>query len=122
MVVALESPESPACVAAMRTEFAARRDLVTKLLTATPGVKLFEPEGAFYAFFDVSSYFGRAFGGKKVADSFGFCAALLEQAHVNLVPGAAFGAEGFVRMSFACGRETIEGGLAKLRTWLASAE
>ena len=44
---------------------------------------------------------------------------LLEQAHVNLVPGSAFGAEGFVRMSFATGRETIDAGLNKLAEWLA---
>ncbi|QEL20333.1 pyridoxal phosphate-dependent aminotransferase [Limnoglobus roseus] len=121
MVVALESPESPKCVAAMLKEFAARRDVVCKLLTAIPGVKLFEPEGAFYAFFDVSSYFGKAFGDKKVTDSMTFCTTLLEQAHVNLVPGAAFGAEGFVRMSFATSKDEIEGGLAKLKDWLANA-
>ena len=77
-------------------------------------------DGAFYAFFDVSAYFGKTFGGTPVADSLSFCNALLEQAHVNLVPGVAFGAEGFVRMSFATGRETIEAGLAKLKDWLAS--
>ena len=51
--------------------------------------------------------------------SLSFCSALLEQAHVNLVPGVAFGAEGFARMSFAAARPTIEGGLARLRDWLA---
>jgi aspartate aminotransferase len=49
-----------------------------------------------------------------------FCGALLEQAHVNLVPGAAFGIEGFARMSFATNRATIEAGLAKLKEWLAT--
>lgn len=121
MVVALESPESPKCVEEMRKEFAVRRGIVTKLLKAVPGVKVFEPEGAFYAFFDVSSYFGKTFGGKKVTDSLTFCTALLEQSHVNLVPGAAFGADGFVRMSFATSRDVIEGGLAKLKDWLATA-
>ncbi len=79
------------------------------------GLKLPAPEGAFYAFFDVSAYFKKTFGGTVVADSLSFCNALLEQAHVNLVPGVAFGAEGFVRMSFATNRETIEAGLAKLK-------
>jgi aspartate aminotransferase len=83
-------------------------------------VKLPPADGAFYAFFDVSSYFGKSFGGKPVTDSLAFCNTLLEQAHVNLVPGVAFGAEGFVRMSFATSREQIEGGLAKLKDWLAS--
>jgi aspartate aminotransferase len=105
----------------MRAEFEARRDIVCGLLRQTPGVKFAVPDGAFYAFFDVSHHFGRSFGGKPVADSLGFCTALLEQAHVNLVPGSAFGAEGFVRMSFATGRVVIEGGLVRLKEWLATA-
>lgn len=120
MITALDSPESARCVAEMRTEFAARRELTLKLLKAMPGVKVHEPDGAFYAFFDVSSHFGKSFGGKTVTNSNDFCTTLLEQGHVNLVTGAAFGAEGFVRMSFACSRENIEKGLAKLAEWLSS--
>jgi aspartate aminotransferase len=118
LVAALDGPQE--CVAEMRKEFAARKELTWKLLGAVPGVKLPAADGAFYAFFDVSAYFGKSFGGKPVADSLAFCDLLLEQAHVNLVPGAAFGAEGFVRMSFATSRSEIEGGLAKLREWLAT--
>lgn len=118
LVAALDGPQG--CVAEMRTEFAARRELVVGLLTKIPGLKVPVPDGAFYAFFDVSAYFGKAFGGKPVMDSLSFCSALLEQAHVNLVPGAAFGAEGFVRMSFATSRAVIETGVTKLREWLAS--
>ena len=120
MIVALNSPESPRCVAEMRKEFAARRALVIEKLRSIPGVKFAPPDGAFYAFFDVASYFGKAFGAVRVTDSSSFCMALLEQAHVNLVPGIAFGAEGFVRMSFATNRENIAGGLDKLKAWLAS--
>src|SRR5262245_64737377 len=104
----------------MRKEFAARRELTCKLLRQIPGLKLPVPDGAFYAFFDVSAYFGKTFGDKPVTDSLSFCTALLEQAHVNLVPGVAFGAEGFVRMSFATSRDVIEGGVARLKDWLAS--
>ena len=120
MVTALESPESEKCVADMRAEFAARRDLVCERLRAIPGVTFPTPEGAFYAFFDVSAYFGKTFGGKTVVDSMTFCTALLEQAHVNLVPGSAFGCEGFVRMSFATSREAIEAGVSALKQWLAT--
>jgi aspartate aminotransferase len=120
MIVALESPESAKCIAEMHKEFSARRDLVLKLLKAIPGLKVFDAEGAFYAFFDVSSYYGKTFNGVKVTDSLSFCSTLLEQAHVNLVAGVAFGADQFARMSFATNRETIEGGLAKLKDWLAS--
>jgi aspartate aminotransferase len=118
LIAALDGPQE--CVAQMRKEFAARRELTVSRLRAIPGVKLPNPEGAFYAFFDVTAYFGKAFGEKRVTDSLSFCTALLEQAHVNLVPGSAFGAEGFVRMSFATSRETIEAGIGKLKDWLAT--
>jgi aspartate aminotransferase len=118
LIAALDGPQD--CVAEMRKQFAARRELTTKLLQAIPGVKLPVPDGAFYAFFDVSAYHGKSFGGKVVKDSLDFCNTLLEQAHVNLVPGVAFGAEGFVRMSFATSPATIEAGVAKLKDWLAS--
>ncbi len=122
MMTALNSPESAKCVGDMRTEFAARRELTMTLLKAMPGVKVHEPDGAFYAFFDISAYFGKSFAGKVVANSNDFCTTLLEQAHVNLVTGAAFGAEGFVRMSFACSRENIETGLGKLAAWLRTGQ
>ena len=118
LVAALNGPQE--CVAEMRTEFAARRELTLGLLNAIPGVNLPAPEGAFYAFFDVSAYFGKTFADKVVTDSLTFCGALLEQAHVNLVPGVAFGAEGFVRMSFATGRDVIEGGIARMKDWLGT--
>ena len=118
LIAALDGPQE--CVATMRTEFAARRELTYKLLDAIPGVKVVKSDGAFYAFFDVTAYFGKSFGGKPVTDSLSFCNTLLEQAYVNLVPGVAFGAEGFVRMSYATNRATIEGGLAKLAEWLAT--
>lgn len=120
LIAALSSPLSAGCLEAMRKEFAARREIVTEGLNSIPGLKFAPADGAFYAFFDVSSYFGRTFRGQRVNDSASFCMALLEQAHVNLVPGAAFGAEGYVRMSFATSREIISGGLDKLREWLAS--
>ena len=118
LVAALNGPQE--CVAEMRAEFATRRELTLGLLNAIPGVKLPVPEGAFYAFFDVSAYFGKTFADKVVTDSLTFCGALLEQAHVNLVPGVAFGAEGFVRMSFATSRDVIEGGIARMKDWLGT--
>jgi aspartate aminotransferase len=120
LIAALDGPQD--CVAQMRKDFALRRELVCDRLRQLPGVKFPVPEGAFYAFFDVSAYFGRTFAGKTVTDSLGFCTALLEQAHVNLVPGSAFGAEGFVRMSFATSPEVIEAGLGRLKEWLAGGQ
>ncbi|HEY1375788.1 MAG TPA: pyridoxal phosphate-dependent aminotransferase [Gemmataceae bacterium] len=116
-VAALEGPQE--YVAQMRAEYEARRELVCSRLRAIPGVRLNVPDGAFYAFFDVSAYFGKPIGGRTVCDSLGFCTACLEAAHVNFVPGSAFGCEGFVRMSYAASREQIAGGLDRLEAWLA---
>lgn len=106
------------CVSTMRAEYAIRRDIVCRRLEAIPGVRFTPPDGAFYAFFDISSYFNKPINGKVVRDSSSFCAAALEGPHVSLVPGSAFGAEGYVRMSFATNRAEIEGGLDALANWL----
>jgi aspartate aminotransferase len=116
LVAALDGPQE--CVAQMRQEYAARRELVCQRLQAIPGIRLPVPDGAFYAFFDVSAYFGRPLAGRTVQDSLDFCTACLETAHVNLVPGSAFGCEGFVRMSYAASREQLQGGLDRLEAWL----
>lgn len=115
-VAALDGDQ--ACVEQMRLEFQARRNLVFDRLQRLPGIKTLKPDGAFYAFFDVSAHFGRTLGGKAINDSMSFCLAALESAHVNLVPGAAFGAEGFVRLSFATSREQLQGGLDRLEQFL----
>jgi aspartate aminotransferase len=116
-LTALEGEQD--CVEAMRREFQARRDLVCRRLAEVPGVKCPVPDGAFYAFFDVSAHFGRTIAGKAIKDSLSFCAAALETAHVCLVQGSAFGAEGFVRLSFAASQEELAGGLDALARWLA---
>jgi aspartate aminotransferase len=115
-LAALEGDQE--CVEKMRREFEARRDLVCRRLSALPGVKCPTPGGAFYAFFNVASHFGRTLAGKRVTDSLGFCQVALESAHVNLVPGSAFGAEGYARLSFATSREQINGGLDRLEQLL----
>jgi aspartate aminotransferase len=110
------------CVEQMRREFEARRELVCRRLNAIPDIRCPVPGGAFYAFFNVAAYFGRNLGGKKVTDSVGFCQAALEAAHVNLVPGSAFGAEGYCRLSFAASREQINGGLDRLEQLLKASK
>jgi aspartate aminotransferase len=106
------------CVERMRREFEARRDLVCARLRKIPGIKSFVPQGAFYAFFDVSAHFGRTLAGRSVTDSLSFCQAALESAHVNVVAGSAFGAEGYVRLSYAAGREQLQTGLDRLEKFL----
>jgi aspartate aminotransferase len=106
------------CVERMRREFEARRDLVCSRLKKMQGVRSFIPEGAFYAFFDVSAHFGRTLSGRPVKDSISFCQAALECAHVNVVAGAAFGAEGYIRLSYAASREQLQAGLDRLEQFL----
>jgi aspartate aminotransferase len=118
-LAALEGDQ--ACVSVMLAEFSSRRDFVVRRLREIPGVSLVEPDGAFYAFFKVSNHFGRRLGGRQVTDSATFCAAALEVAHVAMVPGSAFGSEGYVRMSFACDIADLERGLSRLATLISGA-
>jgi len=118
LLAALDGPQE--CVAEMRKEFLARRDLVCERLRKIPGITFPTPDGAFYAFFDISAYFGKTIGGVAFKDSLEFCKACLETPHVNLVPGSAFGAEGYARMSYANSREELEGGIAALANWLGA--
>ncbi len=115
-LAALEGSQE--CVAEMLREFAARRDLVCARLAKMPGVQILPPDGAFYAFFRVKDHFGKKLAGRSVTDSASFCQVALESAHVNLVPGSAFGAEGYVRLSFATSREQLTGGLDRLERLL----
>jgi aspartate aminotransferase len=118
LLAALDGPQD--CVAEMRREFQARRDLVCGRLKQIPGLTAATPDGAFYLFFDVSAYFGKPLRGVTATDSLSFCKACLESAQVNLVPGSAFGAERYVRMSYANSREELEAGLDALARWLGA--
>ncbi|HQR07919.1 MAG TPA: pyridoxal phosphate-dependent aminotransferase [Gemmatales bacterium] len=103
----------------MRAEFQARRDLICKGLASLPGITVHQPTGAFYAFFNVSKHFGKTLHGIKINDSADFCRAALEKVQVSVVPGSAFGAEGYVRLSFAASREDLLGGVEQLRKLLS---
>ena len=117
-LAALNGPQE--CVAEMCQEFAKRRDYVVARLKAIPGLSFAEPGGAFYAFFNVSSYFGKPVGGgPAVSNATDFCTALLERAHVALVSGDAFGAPGYVRLSFAASMESLVRGLDAIEAFLA---
>jgi aspartate aminotransferase len=118
---ALEAITGPQdSVAAMKVQFARRRDYVLERIKGLPEVTCTPPGGAFYAFMNVSKHFGRTLGDRLVRDSTSFCMAALGSAHVALVMGSAFGAEGYVRMSFATDLSTIERGFDALAHFLAS--
>lgn len=117
-LAALTGPQE--CVSEMCREFAARRDYVSQRLRAIPEISFAEPGGAFYVFFNISRYFGRPVGGgPAVSNATDFCTALLERAHVALVSGDAFGAPGYVRLSFAASMESLRKGLDAIEKFLA---
>ena len=117
-IAALNGPQD--CVEEMRLEFAKRREYVISRVNGLPDVSFAEPGGAFYAFMNVSKHFGKNLGGgATVNNSTEFCSALLEKAHVALVTGDAFGAPGYVRLSFATAMEKIEAGFDALENFLS---
>ena len=112
-LAALEGPQDE--LEKMRLAFDERRKLMLSGLRAIPGVTCVEPQGAFYAFPDVSAFIGRrTSAGRVVADDLLLCEYLLETAHVAVVPGSAFFAPGFVRLSYAASPENIHKGLARM--------
>jgi aspartate aminotransferase len=118
-LAALTGPQD--CVEAMRKEFARRREYVLGRLHAMRGITLADPGGAFYAFFNVSHYFGSPLGkGTKIGNATEFCAALLEESHVALVSGDAFGAPGYVRLSFASNLDNLRMGLDRIEKFLSA--
>ncbi|HEU4724698.1 MAG TPA: aminotransferase class I/II-fold pyridoxal phosphate-dependent enzyme, partial [Candidatus Eisenbacteria bacterium] len=97
---------------AMRKRFAVRRDFVVERLSRIAGVKLTPPDGAFYAFPDMSEAIARSKRG--VTGSAALCDYLIDEAKVVCVPGAAFGMEGHIRLSYAIGDGEIAEGLDRL--------
>jgi aspartate aminotransferase len=118
---ALEAVVGPQdSVGKMKEEFTKRREYVLKRVESLPGVTCVPPDGAFYAFMNVSAHFGRKLAGHQVENSTDFCQVALKEAHVALVMGSAFGAEGYARMSFATSLRTIERGFDALERLLGS--
>jgi aspartate aminotransferase len=103
----------------MLTEFKARKKRVIELLKAIPGVKLSEPDGAFYVFPDVSAYFGKKDGDETISNADDLCMYLLNKAHVSTVTGRAFGEPNCIRISFANSMSKIEGGLKRITDAMA---
>ena len=96
------------CVAAMRDVFATRRKLICELGADIPGLKFHQPEGAFYLFPDVSAYGS----GDEVAER------LLDEAHVAVVPGSAFGCPSCIRLSYAISEEQIRKAMTRIKNLL----
>lgn len=104
----------------LKEAFIPRRAYFVEALESIPGVTCVAPMGAFYVFPDFSAYYGKSFGGTAIDGSVALADYFLSEAQVASVPGAAFGADAFVRFSFATSMETIEKGMVRIQKALAA--
>lgn len=111
-VAALRGPWEP--MEEMRQAFEARRGIIVDGLNAIDGISCGMPAGAFYAFANVKALIGRRGGGKTLETDIDFAGYLLEEARCAVVPGTAFGAPGYVRISYAASNEMIREGLNRM--------
>ncbi|HML94445.1 MAG TPA: pyridoxal phosphate-dependent aminotransferase [Thermodesulfobacteriota bacterium] len=117
---AVSAYASPQDLIAERTaEFEKRKNYIVERLNSIPGIKCVSPRGAFYAFPNVSSFYGKSFNGKVVNSSLDFTGFLLEEAKVAVVPGDSFGADSNVRISFATSMENIVKGMDRIEEAVA---
>ncbi|TAE70264.1 MAG: pyridoxal phosphate-dependent aminotransferase [Bacteroidetes bacterium] len=96
-----------------------RRDLMLEQLKQIPHIKTYIPDGAFYIFPDVSAYFGKSFGDKVIKNSEDLCMYLIEEVHVALVSGAAFGMDSCIRISYAASDENLKEAVKRIKEGLA---
>jgi len=109
-------------VAEMRSAFERRGTTMHKLLTGIEGVTALEPQGAFYSFPNLSAYLGRSIRGRTSTTTIELCGVLLDEAKVAVVPGEAFDAPGYARLSYALGDDDLGEGCQRIADLLAEAE
>jgi aspartate/methionine/tyrosine aminotransferase len=108
-------------VVEMRAAFARRGELIHRMLNDIPGVTCLRPEGAFYAFPNLTAALGRDLDGRTAATTVELAELVLEHAKVAIVPGEAFGAPGYARLSFALGDDDLVEGVRRLGEYLGRA-
>lgn len=108
------------CVATMRAAFERRKNLVVELARQIPGLKVNEPQGAFYIFPDAGYYLGKSFEGKIIENSGDLAMYLLEVGHVACVGGGAFGAPTCIRMSYATSDENLVKAFTRIKDALSN--
>lgn len=115
-IAAMEA--DPTVLKDMVAAYKGRRDLVLEKLKAIDGIKVNVPEGAFYVFPDVSSYFGKSYNGKTIHTAEELCMFILNEALVALVTGEAFGDKKCIRISYATSEEVLIEALDRIKTAL----
>jgi len=106
-------------VSIMVAEFKKRKDAIVDALNNIPGIHCPMPAGAFYVFPNVSALYGRSYEGKKITNSTEFIEYLLDVANVATVPGAAFGSDDHIRLSYATSMKNIEEGVRRIKNAVA---
>ncbi len=119
-VAALTGPQED--VERMRQSFEKRRNVMVRALNEVPGIKCRMPEGAFYAFADCRGLIGTKWGDKRVENDEDLAFFLLERAAVATVPGGAFGAPGYLRLSYATSEERIKEGVSRIKKAIEEAK
>lgn len=109
----------PSVTFEMRDAFKKRRDIVLGLLKEIPGLKVNTPDGAFYIFFDISSYFGKSYNTLKIKNSHDLSMFLLEEGGIALVSGDAFGDDNCIRFSYAAAEKTLIEAVKRIKETLA---
>jgi len=109
----------PSKIKFMIEAFAERRTLVLNLLKEIPGLKINEPEGAFYFFFDISSFFGKSYNGTTVNTATDLSLFLLDEGLIALVTGEAFGDDKCIRLSYAASESVLLEALKRIKETLA---
>jgi aspartate aminotransferase len=117
-LAALTGPQD--FITMMVNEFQKRRDYLVAELTSIPGVTCYNPRGAFYVFPNFGALTGRKFKDKMIGTSAALTELLLEEFHTAVVPGAEFGKEGYLRLSFATSMEVIKKGVERIKKAAAS--
>ncbi|MEX2189764.1 MAG: pyridoxal phosphate-dependent aminotransferase [Bacteroidota bacterium] len=102
----------------MVTEFDRRRCFLVDAMGTIPGIRMVNPQGAFYLFFEVKAYLGKRVTGTLLKTSDDLCEYLLNKHHVAMVPGTGFGEKNWVRLSYACSMAELEKGIARIKAGL----
>lgn len=117
-VAALNGDQEP--LRQMMAEYSRRRDCMLERLSGIPGITCTKPGGSFYAFPNVSAYFGKSYKGRLIGSATDLAAVFLEEAHVAVIPGVAFGNDDYVRLSYVCSLEKISEGLDRIAELLGN--
>jgi len=103
----------------MKKAFVERKKVMVSRLNSIPGVTCLDPQGAFYAFPNISGLIGKKSSSGEIKDSVSFCTLFLQDKLVACVPGSGFGAEGYIRLSYATSMDAINTALDRLEEWVS---